>query len=128
MLILFDLECQNKFFAEDHFLAVLDTSGKLSVYWSHQDQNKAVEQKYLQPWKEVYLFVLPDVIFAIGDLKFRFIPYLPSRLYDNPLVAHLKIFEQHYRGRVIRKDPWGEAQILANKLELLQGSPDLENA
>jgi len=70
----------DKFFAEDHFLAVLDTSGKLSVYWSDQDQNKAVEQKYLQPWKEVYLFVLPDVIFAIGDLKFRFIPYLPSRL------------------------------------------------
>ena len=120
MLILFDLECQNRFFAKDRFFAVLDTSGKLSVYWSEQDQNKPTEQKFLQPWAEVYLFVMPDTMFAIGDLEFCFKPYLPSRLYDNPLIAHLNILEEHYRGRVERKGTCGEAHIFPKEINSLQ--------
>ncbi len=112
MMILFALECQNRFLAEDTFLGVLDTSGKLSIYWSGHNWDKPVEEKYLQPWKEIYLFVMPDSVFAIDDLKFCFKPCLPTRLYDNPLVAHLNILEQHYQSRVIRKGPWGTAEIL----------------
>lgn len=115
MLILFELECLFPLFAKDTFLAVLDTSGKLSIYWSNQNWDKPREEKYLQPWKEVHVFVMPDSTFTVDSdefLRFRFkIDGMRLRLYDNPLVEHLKIIEGHYPGRVTRRGTWGEAYI-----------------
>jgi hypothetical protein len=112
MLILFKLECLFPLFAQDTFLGVLDTSGKLNVYWSNQSWDKPAKERYLQPWKETYVFLMPDSVFTLDDLKFRFERYLPIRLYDNPLVAHLNILEGYYQGRVLRKGPWGDVIIL----------------
>jgi hypothetical protein len=113
MLLLFELECLFDLFAEDKFIATLDTSGKLSIYWSNQEWEKPVGERYFCAWKEVFLFVIPDSVFAVDDiLKFRFKSSTAVRLYDNPLVSRLNILEQHYPSRVVRRGTWGEAIIL----------------
>jgi len=118
ILILFELECLFPLFQKDTFLGVLDTSGKLGIYWSEQDWDKPVEEKYRVPWKEIYLFIIPDSIFTVHDgdpLRFHFKPSVATRHYDNNLVEKLNILEGYYPGRVRRKGPWGEAFILGDE-------------